>query len=86
MNSDTLSLYHVVAVCRIIKPHRIFIAPRYSFQEFKYQRNIMVQAKKFIFAKRFDGMPKLSDFRLEEETLPALEDGGLFSVCNHKLY
>lgn len=36
------------------------------------------QAKKFIYAKRFDGMPKVSDFRLEEETLPELKDGGLY--------
>lgn len=36
----------------------------------------MVQAKKFIFAKRFEGMPKISDFRLEEESLPELKDGG----------
>lgn len=38
----------------------------------------MVQAKKFIYAKRFEGMPKVTDFRLEEETLPELNDGGLF--------
>lgn len=36
----------------------------------------MVQARKFIFAKRFDGLPKLTDFRLEEEPLPELQDGG----------
>lgn len=36
----------------------------------------MVQAKKIIFAKRFEGMPKVTDFRLEEENLPALKDGG----------
>lgn len=38
----------------------------------------MVQAKKFIYAKRFEGMPKISDFSLEEETIPELSDGGLF--------
>lgn len=36
----------------------------------------MVQAKKFVYAKRFDGLPKISDFKLESETLPALKDGG----------
>lgn len=36
----------------------------------------MVKAKKFIYAKRFDGMPKLDDFKLEIETLPELKDGG----------
>lgn len=40
-------------------------------------KRTMVQAKKFIFAKRFEGLPKITDFRLEEETLPALNDGGL---------
>lgn len=40
----------------------------------------MVQAKKFIYTKRFDGLPKLTDFRLEEETLPALSDGGKFHI------
>lgn len=42
-------------------------------------KRAMVLAKKFIFVKRFDGMPKISDFRLEEEILPELKDGGLFS-------
>lgn len=36
----------------------------------------MVKAKKFIYAKRFDGEPKLSDFELIEEELPSLKDGG----------
>lgn len=36
----------------------------------------MVQAKKFIYVKRFEGLPKVTDFRLEEETLPNLDDGG----------
>lgn len=40
----------------------------------------MVKAKKYIFAKRFDGLPKVTDFRLEEETLPELRDGGLSFV------
>lgn len=39
-------------------------------------KRTMVQAKKFIYAKRFDGLPKLSDFKLEEEALPELKDGG----------
>lgn len=46
----------------------------------------MVQAKKFIFANRFDGMPKVDDFVLEEETLPDVLDGGLLSFpLNFKL-
>lgn len=36
----------------------------------------MVQAKKFIYVKQFQGMPKVTDFRLEIETLPDLCDGG----------
>lgn len=42
----------------------------------KLIRNKMVIAKKFIYAKRFDGLPKVTDFRLEDETLPELNDGG----------
>lgn len=37
----------------------------------------MVKSKNLIYAKQFDGMPKLTDFRIEEENLPALKDGGL---------
>lgn len=36
----------------------------------------MVKAQKFIYNKRFVGEPKLTDFTLEEEELPALKDGG----------
>lgn len=36
----------------------------------------MVIAKKFIFATRFDGLPKTTDFSMEEETLDELKDGG----------
>lgn len=36
----------------------------------------MVVAKKFVYVNRFVGEPKPSDFRLEEETLPALKSGG----------
>lgn len=39
-------------------------------------KKAMVQAKKFIYSKRFVGLPKLTDFQLEEETLPELQDGG----------
>lgn len=34
-----------------------------------------IRAKKFIYAKEFKGEPQPSDFRLEEEDLPALKDG-----------
>lgn len=39
-------------------------------------KSTMMKAKKFINVKRFEGLPKLTDFRLEEETLPELKDGG----------
>lgn len=35
----------------------------------------MVRAKKLIYAKQFEGMPKLTDFRIEAEDLPELKDG-----------
>lgn len=38
----------------------------------------MVKAKKFIYAKPFEGFPKLDNFRLEEETLPELQNGGSY--------
>lgn len=37
----------------------------------------MVKAKRFVYAKRFDGEPKPDDFKLEEEDLPELQDGGM---------
>lgn len=36
----------------------------------------MVRAKIFIYAKKFEGLPKVSDFELQEEELPNLKDGG----------
>lgn len=36
----------------------------------------MVMAKKIIYVSRFHGEPKLDNFQLEEEELPALKDGG----------
>lgn len=40
----------------------------------------MVKTKKFIYAKRFNGEPKETDFQLVEEELPPLKDGGR-SLC-----
>lgn len=39
----------------------------------------MVVSKKLLFVKQFEGEPKESDFRLVEEELPPLKDGGQFS-------
>jgi prostaglandin reductase 1 len=36
----------------------------------------MVKTKKFIFARHFDGEPKEDDFKLVEEELPPLKEGG----------
>lgn len=34
-------------------------------------------ARKFVLVKPFEGLPKLTDFKIVEETLPAeLQDGG----------
>ena len=42
----------------------------------QYSSSTMVGAKKFMNVSRFSGEPKLTDFKLEEEQLPALKDGG----------
>lgn len=44
----------------------------------------MTTAHKFIYAKRFDGEPKLSDFELASETLPPLGENGLCSRLNSR--
>lgn len=35
-----------------------------------------IVAKKYVYAERFVGEPKLSDFKLVEEELPALKQNG----------
>lgn len=35
----------------------------------------MVKAKKILYVSAFKGAPKLTDFKLVEEDLPALKDG-----------
>lgn len=36
----------------------------------------MVVAKKFLLVKHFENDPKESDFKLEEESIPPIKDGG----------
>lgn len=36
----------------------------------------MVKAKKFVYVKHFQDEPKLSDFDLQHEELPELNEGG----------
>ena len=40
----------------------------------------MVKAKKYILAKQFDGEPKASDIKLEEEELPPLKENGKYII------
>ena len=35
-------------------------------------------AQKYVINANFKGMPKRSDFRVEEESLPVIKDGGLY--------
>lgn len=39
----------------------------------------MVVAKKYVYAEKFVGEPKLSDFKLVEEELPPLKENGKIS-------
>ena len=39
----------------------------------------MVKAKKYILGKLFDGEPKESDIKLQEEELPPLKDNGKYT-------
>lgn len=36
-----------------------------------------ISAKKFLFTKRFQGLPQLDNFSLEKEELPELKPGGM---------
>ncbi|XP_021694721.1 prostaglandin reductase 1 [Aedes aegypti] len=40
-------------------------------------------AKKWIYARAFDGEPKLEDFRLEEEVMPAIKDGEFLAKAEY---
>ena len=41
-----------------------------------------VVAQKYVVNANFKGMPKRSDLRVEEESLPAIKDGGLLSILS----
>ena len=46
-----------------------------------------VSAKKFVFAKRFHGLPQHDNFSLEVEELPELKTGGLqIQICFHVIH
>ena len=38
-----------------------------------------IKTQKIIMVKPFEGMPKLSDFEIVEDTLPALKAGGKYT-------
>ena len=42
----------------------------------------MIKLKKWIKAREFSGLPNPDDFKLEEEELPELEDGGMNGVLS----
>lgn len=42
----------------------------------------LASAKKFVFAQRFQGLPKLEDIKLVEEELPQLANGGITVIKN----
>lgn len=42
--------------------------------------NNMVLAKKYVVLSPFKGEPKKSDFKVEEEELPDLQDGGKWKI------
>lgn len=46
------------------------------FKIFKKYISTMVVAKKFCLVKHFENDPKESDFKLEEETIPPIKEGG----------
>jgi hypothetical protein len=39
-----------------------------------------MKGKKYIYAHKFEGMPKLTDLELQDDELPAVKDGG--TVCS----
>lgn len=47
---------------------------------FSSSKRTLVKAKVFIYDKPFDGPAKVTDFKLVEEELPALNNGGKFNI------
>lgn len=45
---------------------------------------MVVVAKKYVVLRPFEGVPKESDFKIEEETLRDIEDGGKYTPTYHK--
>lgn len=60
-----------------VKSLLIKLTSNSSGVEFSRHLATMVKTKKFIYAKPFVGEPKETDFKLVEEELPALKDGGM---------
>ena len=77
--SPALGIHHI--------SKRIIMFCRSAFRILKLTSNVrntittyrtitMVKAKKFVYAHPFEGEPKISDFQLVEEELPALQNNG----------
>lgn len=48
-----------------------------------YSGSSKIKAQKYVLTKYFQGEPKKSDFKIVEETLPELKDGGNVNFGNH---
>lgn len=46
----------------------------------------MVIAKKYILLKHFEGEPKSTDLKIEEEELPSIKTGGTFLLIYSECY
>ena len=74
-STDFYTLCEVeILLLRWIKKYR-WLVSKFDFLSAEYNKT-MVKARRFVLARTVVGFPKESDFRLEEEELPALKDGG----------
>ena len=44
----------------------------------------MIKSKKWVKAREFSGLPNPEDFKLEEEELPELKDGGMKEILSYE--
>lgn len=49
-------------------------------KRFYSSRSNKIIANKYVLTKYFQGEPKKSDFKIVEEELPELKDGGIFII------
>ena len=50
------------------------------FQDHRFvvKRNYSMKGKKYVYAHKFEGMPKVTDLQLVEEEIPAVKNGGIY--------